>query len=261
MKCIITGGGNTLIGEERFNGKAALYEQFRPGYPLSFFKELITQLVKKKDPIIADIGAGTGIFTNVLSNISQKLIAVEPNDEMRDILKRNFSNGCLCIKGQAENTGLSNNSVDLITVAQAFHWFDPIAFGEECKRILKKNGLVMLIWNSREQESNLNRETARISKKYCSNFQGFSGGINIEKLELPSFFTSGYERYSFSNPLKLTKEQFIGRNLSASYAPKKEDASYDGFVEELSDLYETNSSSEHFIIVPNDVHVFVGTID
>ena len=250
-----------MNSEVKFTGKSQLYDQHRPSYPFVFFKELITKEGKSKNSVVADIGAGTGIFTSVLTGICDHVIAIEPNDEMRAVLnKKMISNkNCLCLKGKAEKTGLSTNSVDLITVAQAYHWFDSVAFKQECKRILKPNGRVMLIWNSRDHESKLNKETARISKNYCQDFRGFSGGINIEKLDLQAFFSKGYERYSFSNPLKMTKEQFIGRNLSASYAPKAEDSSYNIFVEELGYLYEQYRSDNH-IIVPNDIHVYVGAI-
>ncbi|HWJ80153.1 MAG TPA: class I SAM-dependent methyltransferase [Niallia sp.] len=250
-----------MSSEVKFNGKSLLYDRYRPSYPISFFNELIQKVVKNKNPIIADIGAGTGIFTEILTENFQNVIAIEPNDEMRAVLKRRMVNkNCLCLKGKAEKTGLSDRSVDLITVAQAFHWFDPLDFKEECERILKTNGRVMLIWNSRDHGSKLNKETATISKKYCPDFKGFSGGINIEKLNLQTFFTSGYEHYSFSNPLKMTKEQFIGRNLSASYAPKEEDKMYAPFVDELSYLYDSYCSKENTIIVPNDVHVYVGKL-
>lgn len=246
----------------KFTGKSSLYDRYRPGYPKRFFIELITEYIGGKNNfVIADIGAGTGIFTELVASIGTDIKAIEPNDDMRVILKERMGDfkQVSCLNGSAENTGVSDKSVDLVTVAQAFHWFDAIAFKKECQRILKKNGLVMLIWNSRDHSSNLNKETAKISKKYCPDFQGFSGGINIERLDLHQFFSNGYEHYAVSNPLKMDKEHFIGRNLSASYAPKKEDIFYDEFVNELGYLFE-KYSKEQTILVPNDLHVYVGAI-
>ncbi|WP_312094288.1 class I SAM-dependent methyltransferase [Niallia sp.] len=251
-----------MNSETKFTGKSTLYDRYRPGYPKVFFKELITEYIGRKDNfVIADIGAGTGIFTELIANVGTDILAIEPNDDMRAILKERMEDlkQVTCLAGSAENTGIADKSVDLVTVAQAFHWFDAVAFKKECKRILKTNGYVMLIWNSRDHTSKLNKETAKISKKYCPNFQGFSGGINIERLDLQQFFNNGYEHYAVSNPLKMSKEYFIGRNLSASYAPQKEDIFYEEFVEELGFLFEKYSKEES-ILVPNDLHVYVGAI-
>lgn len=254
--------GNNMNSKAKFTGKSSLYDRYRPGYPKRFFIELFTKYISGNDNfVIADIGAGTGIFTELIASIGTDIIAIEPNDEMRAILKERMEDfkQVTCLNGSAENSGVGDKSVDIVTVAQAFHWFDAVAFKKECQRILKKNGLVMLIWNSRDHSSNLNKETAKISKKYCPNFQGFSGGINIERLDLHQFFSNGYEHYAVSNPLKMDKEHFIGRNLSASYAPKKEDIFYDEFVDELGFLFE-KYSKDQTILVPNDLHVYVGAI-
>ncbi|MDR4314761.1 methyltransferase [Niallia circulans] len=254
--------GNTMNSEAKFSGKSTLYDRYRPGYPKRFFKELISEYSGSNDHfVIADIGAGTGIFTELAANIGTNIIAIEPNDDMRSILKARMEDfkQVTCLDASAENTGIADNSVDLITVAQAFHWFEADAFKKECRRILKKNGQVMLIWNSRDHTSQLNSETAKISKRYCPNFQGFSGGINIDRLGLQHFFTNGYEHYAVSNPLKMNKEHFIGRNLSASYSPQKDDPFYDEFVEELGFLFDKYSKDGN-IIVPNDLHVYVGAI-
>lgn len=254
--------GNKMNSEAKFTGKSALYDRYRPGYPKHFMTELITEYIGSKDHfVIADVGAGTGIFTELIASIGTEIIAVEPNNDMQSILKERMEGlqQVTCINASAENTGISENSVDLITVAQAFHWFDTAAFKNECERILKNDGYVMLIWNSRDHTSKLNKETAEISKKYCPNFQGFSGGINIDRLDLQQFFTNGYEHYAVSNPLKMSKEYFIGRNLSASYAPKKDDFLYDEFVEKLGYLFE-KYSKDGTILVPNDLHVYVGVI-
>ena len=85
----------------------------------------VTKLSQKS--IVADIGAGTGTLTKHFLNQVQRIYAIEPNLELRHFLKDAL--GCfpsVSIMGSsAENTGLRNNSVDLITVAQAIHWFEP----------------------------------------------------------------------------------------------------------------------------------------
>lgn len=91
--------------------------------------------------------------------------------------KLNKYNKLHAINGTAGNTTLDTSSVDFITSAQAFHWFNVHEFKRECKRILKLEGRVALVWNVREMESPLNQECFQIYKQYCQNFVGFNGGI------------------------------------------------------------------------------------
>ena len=81
-----------------------------------------------------------------------EVFGVEPNELMRSAGVE-FLAGFpkfRSISGTAENTTLSDGSVDLVVTAQAFHWFDPEKARAEFKRILKENGFVALIWNERQ---------------------------------------------------------------------------------------------------------------
>ncbi len=75
---------------------------------------------------MADIGSGTGIFSHQLLERDLTVFGVEPNDDMRMMAEQslNLYSRFKSIKATAENTTLKENSVDLVTVAQAFHWFD-----------------------------------------------------------------------------------------------------------------------------------------
>lgn len=114
------------MNEQKFTGKADLYEKFRPGYP----DELIDFLYgNARCDNVADIGAGTGKFTRCLLKKPWKVIAVEPNDDMRGKLAA--IEGITVVNAPAENTGLADKSVGLVTAAQAFHWFDAERFKTE----------------------------------------------------------------------------------------------------------------------------------
>nr|WP_307989435.1 class I SAM-dependent methyltransferase [uncultured Niameybacter sp.] len=195
-----------------------------------------------KDSIIADVGAGTGILTEQLLLKGSKVFAVEPNDNMRHMAEENLQKftAFASVSGTAENTKLLDKSVDFITVAQAFHWFDKQAFKKECQRILKPNGKVILVWNSRDEKSELIQLNQEINKKYCTDFKGFSGGISgmIENNAFDDFFTGEFEVCIFDNPLYFDENGFIGRNLSSSYAPKEHDDKYNAYVLELKALFE-----------------------
>ena len=147
------------MNENIFNGVGETYAKYRPSYPQTLLKYLCAEIGINKFSTIADIGSGTGIFTQQLLNKCSKIYAIEPNDDMREVAEKKLGNelGFISINGTAENTTLENESIDYITAAQSFHWFDRLSFKQECKRILKPKGKVILIWNSRDETSELVR--------------------------------------------------------------------------------------------------------
>ena len=89
---------------------------------------------------------------------------------------RDFANFHL-VTGNAENTTLAPASVDYVTVAQAFHWFDADRFAAECRRILRKDGKAVLLWNSRDSESAFKRELSHVLAAHCPDYHGFNNGL------------------------------------------------------------------------------------
>ncbi len=146
-----------MDGREKFTGKAAEYRKYRPDYPQAFIDYLRREIGMGRDSIVADIGAGTGILTRQLGEHVKQILAVEPNPEMRmacETYCRDLA-GFTAVDGSAEDSGLPEGAVDLITVAQAFHWFDQDRAKREFQRILKPAGRAVLVWNRREPESEL----------------------------------------------------------------------------------------------------------
>ena len=124
---------------KRFDGRADSYAKGRPGYPSELVERLATWAQLTKESTVADIGAGTGIFSGQLAETGARVFAVEPNDDMRQRanLSGSIAQRVTWVEGTAEHTGLADTSVDLVTAAQAFHWFDGPAFRDECLRVLR----------------------------------------------------------------------------------------------------------------------------
>lgn len=138
------------MNENKFTGKAELYSKYRPSYP----EKLIDWLYDMTNAeAVADIGAGTGIFTSALLKKPWSVTAVEPNSDMLSVLKKALGDKVKTVVASAESTTLNAKSINLITVAQAFHWFDKARFKEECRRILTHDGHLAIVWNSRCQNS------------------------------------------------------------------------------------------------------------
>ncbi len=251
------------MNEDKFIGKADIYEKYRPSYPNEFIDYLYSEVGINRDSVIADVGAGTGKFTELLLQRNSFVYGVEPNEEMRDLAKsvlsqyRNFRS----VNSSAEDIELPSKTIDFITVAQAFHWFDRAKFKSECRRLLKDGGKVILVWNIRDSKSELIKENYLINQKYCPNFKGFTNGINQDVPEDYSHFFKNCicEYREFSHDLKFNEDSFIGRNLSSSYAPKNDDNNYKPYILSLKKLFQKYNDSG-YIYVPNITRSYVGEV-
>ena len=213
---------------KRFTNRVDNYVKYRPSYPADVIDCLVNETAIPADGFVADIGSGTGIFTNLLLKSNFKVFAVEPNKAMRVSAEAAFFNNpnFISVNGTAENTRLSNNSCDLIVCAQTFHWFDAIQCQTEFKRILKHgDGFVALIWNNRQADADafavayedlLQQNTADYKE---SNHQ------NLNDVNFAAFFKDGqYTLHKFANMQSFDAEGLAGRAFSSSYVPAPETA-------------------------------------
>lgn len=226
------------MNEEKFTGKADLYDKYRPSYP-----DALTDWLYEKTNAgsVADIGAGTGKFTLCLSKKPWEITAVEPNPDMCSVLRKNAAFAQI-VNAPAENTGIESGSADLITVAQAFHWFDEEKFKKECKRILKPNGRLAIVFNERSyKECDISSERDKICQKYCGAFHSGHVG-NRTSEEGDSFLRSEYfsevEFFSAENNVTMDMETFVGDTLSRSYALEENDPKFGEFKQELEKLFQ-----------------------
>ena len=247
---------------EKFSNKSEMYTKYRPAYPKEFLKLLMESLGAYEEAIIADVGAGTGILTKQLADNIKKVYAIEPNNEMRLACKKHCYGvkNIAIINGSAEDTTLPDKSVNAITVAQAFHWFDREKTKFEFQRILKPMGKVVLVWNGRDAESDLIKKSYRLFKCLCPKFRGFSDGSNLEANTYNDFFQPGNCDYKvFFNNLTMTIDEYIGRNLSSSYAPMKDDENYKNVVEGLTSIFNKYSINGK-LVFPQKTYVYIGYI-
>ncbi|MDE6732962.1 MAG: class I SAM-dependent methyltransferase [Oscillospiraceae bacterium] len=226
------------MNEQKFTGKADLYEKFRPSYP----NELIDFLYDNaRCEAVADIGAGTGKFTRCLLKKPWSVTAVEPNADMRERLSEIA--GITVVNAPAEDTGLAEHSFGLVTAAQAFHWFDAERFKNECRRILTEGGKLAVIWFSTNNEEGLGKLQMEVCNKFCLDLiinQGHAGKRSAE--EGDRFLRGGYfselKTADFSGERVFDRESFIGETLSRSYAPKPGQPNYERFTEELGAAFD-----------------------
>ncbi|MCL2351622.1 MAG: class I SAM-dependent methyltransferase [Firmicutes bacterium] len=225
----------------KFTGKAAIYAKYRPSYPREFIDYLYTEAGFNGDSTIADVGAGTGILSRQLAARGSRVILIEPNGDMLRTARKELAEfrNCEFLHSAAENIALPDDSVDFVTVAQAFHWFDRERFKAECRRLLRPGGKVMLVWNDTHNggADEMNAEIARVNEKYCRDFAGFSGGTAQKSEMYEDFFEGGCVFRRFAGSRTLDEETFVGGSLSGSYAPKEGADGYTEYVGALRDVF------------------------
>lgn len=134
-----------------FTELAENYAKYRPAYS-PFVRDALVGLLPVRAKA-ADVGAGTGIWANMLASAGCQVDAVEPNDAMRQAGEAQFPT--LKWHGAAaEETGLAEHSYDLVTMASSFHWPDFDRAVREFGRILKPGGYFCALWNTREIAGN-----------------------------------------------------------------------------------------------------------
>lgn len=137
-----------------FGSAAEVYERARPSYPEEAIRWIACCTGLDYGRVVADVGAGTGKLTRLLVSTHARVIAIEPIEAMRGILVETVP-GVEVMHGLAEALPLADASVDVVTVAQAFHWFDHAKAIPELHRVLVSGGHLVLMWNSRDMDDPL----------------------------------------------------------------------------------------------------------
>jgi SAM-dependent methyltransferase len=248
-----------MANEQVFNNRSENYVKSRPGYADGVLELLFHDILKPNDRI-ADIGSGTGIFAKAFIERGFDVFCVEPNEEMRAQAERIFEGNThfKSVAASAENTTLPEHSVDLVTAASAFHWFDAEKFHTECKRILKPNGIFFSVANVRDYNDSFTLRQYEICTELCKGFTSLHLNKSLPKLEI--LFGCNIKHAKFDFPLEYTKEKFIQRSLSASYAPEPNTAVYQKYIEELWALLDEFAPDSGEIIVPNVTTAYWGEL-
>ena len=227
----------------RFSRTVENYVKYRPTYPQAMADFLVSQCSLGDESIVADIGSGTGRVAQLFLENGYQVIGVEPNDHMRSAGQQALKDYAMfaSVKGTAEATTLADQSVDLITVGQAFHWFNPLTTRQEFVRLLKAQGWVVLVWNIPRQDSPFMKEYQRLRETYTSNksrlghFTGETAAARIQEFFAPQ--AVAFERINNSQTVDYTALR--GLVLSSSFAPKPDQPEYGEMLDELERLFQT----------------------
>ncbi len=228
---------------DRFTDRVEAYVKYRPSYPAAAIDYLYHTIGLHAKSTIADMGAGTGIFSRLLLDRGSKVFAVEPNQAMRESAEKEFSNNpsLQFTSGTAEASQLPDNSVDYIVCAQSFHWFERAATHAEFQRILKPGGKVILIWNTRLTSGTPFLEAYdQLLHTYGTDYIKVKH-TNITKDTLLTFYREGgLVEEQFASRQLFDYAGLRGRLLSASYSPTAGHPNYEPMMIELERIFEQN---------------------
>jgi ubiquinone/menaquinone biosynthesis C-methylase UbiE len=225
---------------QRFSDRVENYVKYRPGYPPEVLQYLKTECTLTESSVVADVGAGTGIFTKLLLDEGYKVLAVEPNEPMRNAAEnylhdyKNFTS----VDGTAEATTLAENSVDCIVCAQDFHWFNNGRTRVEFNRILKPGAKAALIWNNRITDSSDFLKAYDALLKNNSLDYNKVNHQNVKDIDFKAFFKDGeYQLKKFPNEQVFDEQGLIGRAFSSSYVPSEDTEDGQKFLAMLKDIF------------------------
>lgn len=248
---------------QRFSDRAETYVQYRPSYPLELIARLVERAHLTGDSTIADIGSGTGILTALLLPVVKRVYAVEPNAAMRTAAEGVLGTDprFTSIAAPAEATTLAASSVDLITVAQAFHWFDQRACRREFARILRPAGHVALIWNERQTHSTpFMVDYERLLKTKAKNYDQVKHS-RVDEVAIRAFFHPGtFEKIETHNDQAFDLPGVVGRALSSSYVPNIGQPGHEEFIGELKRIFREHARHGQ-VIFGHVTRLYFGCLD
>jgi SAM-dependent methyltransferase len=243
----------------RFSNRVEDYVRYRPHYPAAVVTYLAQRYQLSPPQRVADIGAGTGISSSLFLDAGYPVAAVEPNREMREkaLGLLGARPGFEVVNGTAEHTQLPDHSVDLIVAGQAFHWFDAPAAKREFVRILKPGGIVALLWNERLTGSAFERDYEALIREHGRDYERVDHR-NIGPEPIAAFFyPHACEYQDFPNRQVFDLEGLLGRLLSSSYMPAREEPGYPEMAAALRTLFDRYQENGR-IIIHYDTRVYSG---
>ena len=250
-------GANTT---ERFSDRVADYTRYRPDYPPALLDWLRDELGVTPAWRVADVGAGTGISSKLFLDAGYRVTAVEPNAAMRAAMTEWLGGapGFRAVDGRADATGLPDGNVDLVTVAQAFHWFGPETARHEFRRILRPRGLIAIWWNSRRSAGTLFLDGYEaLLRQYGTDYASVAERHQDDE-SMRKWFGQGLRGEAhFEHHKRLDFDGLRGRLMSSSYAPKAGHPNHDPMMAALRELFDA-STVDGMVSMDYDTRVFAG---
>jgi len=248
--------------KQRFTNRVADYVRYRPDYPRGILDVLREECGLVPESVVADIGSGTGLLTQLFLENGNLVYGIEPNAAMREAGEQyleKYPHFC-SVAGSAEATTLPDASIDLVVAGQAFHWFEPKAARAEFERVLKPNGWLAVIWNERKSgETRFQREYEILLRTFGTDYEKVSAKYPQDR-QMEIFFGPGAGgKKSFANEQVFDFDGLRGRLLSSSYSPPHGHPQYEPMLAALKKLFKAHAEDGR-VRFEYDTHIYYGRL-
>jgi SAM-dependent methyltransferase len=224
-----------------FGSVAAGYAALRPGYPA----DAVAFLVGPRPVRVLDLGAGTGLLTEVLVAAGHEAVAVDPSPEMLAQLADRLP-GVETVGGTAEALPVGNASVDAVVAGQAAHWFEPVAAARELRRVLRPGGAVGLIWNTRDERipwvAALGELVAEFARDHREDHEVVVSGLAGELSAVVAVTESAVVQ-------RMTPEQVVGLIATRSYVATMDPGPAETLLARIRNLVDTHPGTRGRAVV------------
>ncbi len=218
------------------------YVRYRPRYPRELLDWLSLNIGFAPAWRVADVGSGTGIFAQLLLENGNEVVAVEPNDAMREEAEASLAvfPNFHSVNATAEATTLPNQSIDLVAAAQAFHWFDPAATRHEFARILVPGGLALVVFNTRVIDANaFSLGYEELLRTRAVDYTRVDHRL-VDPARLRAFFGE-YREWHHRWIKRHDVDGVVGLSASSSYTPAADHPGHEDFYAALRELFAAHA--------------------
>ena len=219
-----------------FSAGSDAYDRGRPSYPQESVDLIVDEFGINPATTVVDLAAGTGKFTALLVPSGARVVAVEPVAEMRETLARTVP-GVEVHDGTAENMPFADRFAGVVTVAQAFHWFDPGDALAEMARVLEPGGGLALLWNRRDESVPWVRQMSEVLR-WHEFAQSDYDQVDWRAVIAESGLFADVERTTFTYEQDLDRDGLAERVRSVSYIAAKEPDERDQLVQKVLQLVD-----------------------
>jgi len=207
----------TFGAEVDFGRTASDYSKYRQGFPDQWFEAIVQKGIIKPDSHVLDLGTGTGTIARGLALKGFKTVGLDPAEELlKEAKKLDVAAGVEVhyLTGRAEQTKLPSESFHAITAGQCWHWFNGVEVAQECKRLLKPKGAIIIAhFDWLPLKGNIVEATENLIIKF-NNRWSMGGGTGIYPRWLSDIALAGFtsiETFSFDLYVPYTPEAWRGR--------------------------------------------------
>lgn len=244
----------------RFSSRVDDYIKYRPHYPVEIIDLLSAKCGLTPESVIADIGSGTGILAKLFLENGNPVIGVEPNKEMREGGEHYLAEfgRFTSMDATSEATRLPGRAMDFVVAGQAFHWFDQARTRVEFMRILKDEGVVVLIWNDRRTDTTpFLRAYEALLQEFGTDYNEINHKNVQDKAVFAKFFGAPPFEATFDNVQRFDFDGLMGRLNSSSYVPGRDHPLHAAMAKRAKEIFDAHQQNGK-VAFEYDTRVFYG---